>query len=95
MAPAPAVLTLHKVWCYPIQFITPAPRLPPIEYMAEKDQTYLRFNGEKLIINTVYLQKLVRVRAKVSLVYKLMRIMSLSFNLILSLVHTMTLMPWH
>lgn len=58
MAPAPAVLTLHKVWCYPIQFVTPAPRLPPVEYMADKDQTYVRFNGEKLLINTVYLQKL-------------------------------------
>lgn len=59
MPPAPAVLTLHKVWCYPVQFATPAPRLPPIEYMADKDQTYVRFNGEKLLINTVYLQKLV------------------------------------
>lgn len=59
MVPAPAVLTLHKVWCYPVQFVTPAPRLPPIEYMADKEQTYVRFNGERLLINTVYLQKLV------------------------------------
>lgn len=59
MAPAPAVLTLHKVWCYPVQFVTPAPRLPPVEYMADKEQTYVRFNGERLLINTVYLQKLV------------------------------------
>ncbi|XP_025418257.1 phosphorylated CTD-interacting factor 1 isoform X2 [Sipha flava] len=58
MSPAPAVLTLHKVWCYPVQFITPAPRLPPVEYMADKEQTYVRFNGERLLINTVYLQKL-------------------------------------
>lgn len=60
MSPAPAVLTLHKVWCYPIQFVTPAPRLPPVEYMADKEQTYVRFNGERLLINTLYLQKLVR-----------------------------------
>ncbi|VVC46001.1 Hypothetical protein CINCED_3A025548 [Cinara cedri] len=58
ITPAPAMLTLHKVWCYPVQFITPAPRLPPIEYMADKDQTYVRFNGERLLINTMYLQKL-------------------------------------
>ncbi|XP_060845063.1 mRNA (2'-O-methyladenosine-N(6)-)-methyltransferase [Rhopalosiphum padi] len=58
IAPAPAVLTLHKVWCYPVQFVTPAPRLPPVEYMADKEQTYVRFNGERLLINTVYLQKL-------------------------------------
>lgn len=59
MVPAPAVLTLHKVWCYPVQFVTPAPRLPPVEYMADKEQTYVRYNGERLLINTVYLQKLV------------------------------------
>jgi hypothetical protein len=59
IAPAPAVLTLHKVWCYPVQFVTPAPRLPPVEYMADKEQTFVRFNGERLLINTVYLQKLV------------------------------------
>lgn len=59
MSPAPAVLTLHKVWCYPVQFVSPAPRLPPVEYMADKEQTYVRYNGERLLINTVYLQKLV------------------------------------
>lgn len=64
MAPAPAVLTLHKVWCYPVQFITPALRLPPVEYMADKEQTYVRFNGERLLINTVYLQKLVSYETK-------------------------------
>lgn len=59
MPPAPAVLTLHKVWCYPVQFVTPTLRLPPVEYMADKEQTYVRYNGERLLINTVYLQKLV------------------------------------
>jgi len=59
-ATVPSVLTLHKVWCYPIQFVTPTLRLPPVEYMADKDQTYVRFNGERLLINTLYLQKLVR-----------------------------------
>lgn len=60
MPPAPAVLTLHKVWCYPVQFVTPTLRLPPVEYMADKEQTFVRYNGERLLINTVYLQKLVR-----------------------------------
>lgn len=60
MPPAPAMLTLHKVWCYPVQFMTPTPRLPPVEYLADKEQTYVRYNGERLLINTVYLQKLVR-----------------------------------
>lgn len=59
MGTVPSVLTLHKVWCYPIQFVTPSLRLPPVEYMADKDQTYVRFNGERLLINTLYLQKLV------------------------------------
>lgn len=59
--PAPAALTLHKVWCYPIQFITPVPRLPPVDFMVDKELTYVRYNGEKLMVNTVYLQKLVKI----------------------------------
>ncbi|XP_050438194.1 mRNA (2'-O-methyladenosine-N(6)-)-methyltransferase [Adelges cooleyi] len=59
MAPAPATLTLRKVWCYPLNFLTPAPRMPPIDYMiAEKDQIHLRYFGEKLHVNTIYFQKL-------------------------------------
>jgi len=60
MPQIPAALTVHKVWCYPVQFFTPTLRLPPVEYMADKEHTYVRFNGERLLINTLYLQKLVR-----------------------------------
>lgn len=58
MPQIPAALTVHKVWCYPVQFFTPTLRLPPVEYMADKEHTYVRFNGERLLINTLYLQKL-------------------------------------
>lgn len=51
---------LRKVWCYPVQFATPpCPRLPQIEYLVERDQTLLRFNGDAVSINTGHLQKLV------------------------------------
>lgn len=50
---------LRKVWCYPVQFATPpCPRLPQIEYLVERDQTLLRFNGDAVSINTGHLQKL-------------------------------------
>lgn len=51
----------RKVWCYPVQFSTPCPQLPVVEYLVEnaKDQTHLRFQGETVTINTPYLHKLV------------------------------------
>ncbi|XP_018023571.1 mRNA (2'-O-methyladenosine-N(6)-)-methyltransferase isoform X2 [Hyalella azteca] len=54
----PAVNGLRKVWCYPVQFTTPSPRPPNIEFLQDKDTTCLRFNGEALRINTMYFQKL-------------------------------------
>ncbi|KAF2351293.1 WW domain [Trinorchestia longiramus] len=57
-AGVPAVSGLRKVWCYPVQFTTPSPRPPNIEFLQDKDTTCLRFNGEALRINTMYFQKL-------------------------------------
>ncbi|XP_063611747.1 mRNA (2'-O-methyladenosine-N(6)-)-methyltransferase-like isoform X1 [Penaeus indicus] len=54
----PAVSGLRKVWCYPVQFTTPSPRPPPIDFMQDKDTTCLRYNGEALRINTQYFHKL-------------------------------------
>ncbi|MCL4126108.1 UNVERIFIED_CONTAM: hypothetical protein GTU68_043408 [Idotea baltica] len=56
----PPVNGLRKVWCYPVQFTTPSPRPPSIDFMHDKDNitTCLRFNGETLRLNTNYFQKL-------------------------------------
>lgn len=54
----PAVSGLRKVWCYPIQFTTPSPRAPAIDFMQDKDSTCLRYNGDALRINTIYFHKL-------------------------------------
>lgn len=49
----------RKVWCYPIQFSIPCPRLPVVEYLHDRDQALLRYQGDTVAINTIYLQKLV------------------------------------
>ena len=49
----------RKVWCYPIQFALPCPRLPTVDFCQDKDQTQLRFKGEVMRINNVYFTKLV------------------------------------
>lgn len=56
--------TTRKVWCYPVQFAIGCPRLPVVEYLPERDQAMLRFQGDTLAINTNYLQKLVRHKFK-------------------------------
>ncbi|XP_043199784.1 mRNA (2'-O-methyladenosine-N(6)-)-methyltransferase-like isoform X2 [Amphibalanus amphitrite] len=48
----------RKVWCFPIQYALPSPRLPQIEYLQDKETMMLRYKGEALKINTLYLQKL-------------------------------------
>lgn len=59
LTPASA-LTTRKVWCYPVQFAAPCPRLPNIDYMVEKDLVLLRYNkNDTVSINTQYMQKLV------------------------------------
>jgi len=50
---------LRKVWCYPVQFAMPCPRLPQVDYLPERDQTLLRYHGDTMYINTTHLQKLV------------------------------------
>ncbi|XP_014213980.1 phosphorylated CTD-interacting factor 1 [Copidosoma floridanum] len=50
--------TQRKVWCYPIQFSLPTPRLPQIEYLPEREQTMLRFHGDTVCINNTHLAKL-------------------------------------
>lgn len=62
LTPASA-LTTRKVWCYPVQFAAPCPRLPTIDYMVEKDLILLRYNkSDTVSINTQYMQKLVSYR---------------------------------
>lgn len=50
----------RKVWCYPVQFAVGCPRLPVVEYLNDRDQALLRYQGDTLAINSTYLQKLVR-----------------------------------
>lgn len=65
LTPASA-LTTRKVWCYPVQFAAPCPRLPTIDYMVEKDLILLRYNkNETVSINTTYMQKLVSSARKI------------------------------
>ncbi|KAL0274131.1 UNVERIFIED_CONTAM: hypothetical protein PYX00_006629 [Menopon gallinae] len=54
----PPVPVVRRVWCYPIQFSTPCPRLPAIEFMQEREQALLRYHGDTLPINITHLQKL-------------------------------------
>lgn len=48
----------RKVWCYPIQFALPCPRLPSVEFFQDKEFTQLRFKGEVMRLNITYFQKL-------------------------------------
>ena len=50
----------RKVWCYPIQFALPCPRLPTVEFCQDKEQTQLRYKGEVMRVNNMYFSKLVR-----------------------------------
>ena len=49
----------RKVWCYPVQFALPCPRLPTMEFCQDKEQTQLRYKGEVMRINNQYFNKLV------------------------------------
>jgi hypothetical protein len=49
----------RKVWCYPVLFARPCPRLPPVEFLPDKDQTLLRYKGDAVRINNLHFQKLV------------------------------------
>ncbi|XP_076687419.1 phosphorylated CTD-interacting factor 1 isoform X3 [Andrena cerasifolii] len=50
--------TQRKVWCYPVQFSLPTPRLPQVDYLPEREQTLLRFHGDTVCINNMHLAKL-------------------------------------
>ncbi|XP_045470759.1 mRNA (2'-O-methyladenosine-N(6)-)-methyltransferase [Harmonia axyridis] len=57
----PPVMTIphtRKVWCYPIQFSIPCPRLPVVEYFPDRDQMQIKYQNDTLMINNIYLQKL-------------------------------------
>lgn len=58
----PPPMTMHmtrKVWCYPVQFAIGCPKLPVVEYLPDRDQALLRYQGDTLVINSTHLQKLV------------------------------------
>nr|CAG4644616.1 EOG090X02BU [Leptodora kindtii] len=48
----------RKVWCYPVLFALPCPRLPPVEFLQDKDQTVLRYKADAVRINNLHFQKL-------------------------------------
>ncbi|KAJ3654671.1 hypothetical protein Zmor_013845 [Zophobas morio] len=58
LPPVIPMTTTRKVWCYPVQFVIGCPRLPVVEYLPDRDQALLRFQGDTLVINSTHLQKL-------------------------------------
>ncbi len=48
-----------QVWCYPVHFSLPCPRLPPVEFFQDKEVTQLRYRGDVVRINNGYFNKLV------------------------------------
>lgn len=56
--------TVRKVWCYPVQFSLPTPRMPTIEYSTDKDYMTIKYTHPSLpatdihMINIQHLQKL-------------------------------------
>ena len=63
--PPPAPPVLRKVWCYPIQFVVPPPRMPVIEYIQDRDHMVIKYQHSTMnqpdaqYINLTHLQKLV------------------------------------
>lgn len=56
---------LRKVWCYPVQFTVPSPRMPVIEYIQDRDHMAIKYAHSSMpqpdtqYINLTHLQKLV------------------------------------
>ena len=48
----------RKVWCYPIQYALPCPLLPTVDFVQDKEKTYLRYKGDTVQINNLYFNKL-------------------------------------
>ncbi|KAH8300541.1 hypothetical protein KR018_011962 [Drosophila ironensis] len=63
-SPPPPPPHLKKVWCYPIQFAVPSPRMPAIEYLQDRDHMIIKYTPATInqpdaqYINLTYLQKL-------------------------------------
>lgn len=53
-----AVAHQRKVWCYPIQFGLPCPRLPSVEFFQDKETTVLKFKSDAVRINNHFFNKL-------------------------------------
>uniref|UniRef100_U5EVH2 Putative pdx1 c-terminal inhibiting factor 1 n=1 Tax=Corethrella appendiculata TaxID=1370023 RepID=U5EVH2_9DIPT len=54
---------MRKVWCYPVQFAIPTPRMPVIEYNTERDSMVIKYTHGTMqpdihSINSPHLQKL-------------------------------------
>lgn len=64
--PPPPPPTLKKVWCYPIQFSVPSPRMPVVEYIQDRDHMIIKYMSSSTAqpdaqyINLTHLQKLVK-----------------------------------
>lgn len=59
---------IRKVWCYPVQFVVPSPRMPVIEYIQDRDHMVIKYVHSSMppdtqYINITHLQKLVRFKS--------------------------------
>lgn len=63
LPPPPQIL--RKVWCYPVQFAVPSPRMPVVEYVTDRDHMVIKYTHASMsqpdtqYINLTHLQKLV------------------------------------
>ncbi|XP_055691338.1 mRNA (2'-O-methyladenosine-N(6)-)-methyltransferase [Lutzomyia longipalpis] len=54
----------RKVWCYPVQFMIPSPRMPVVEYIQDRDHMVIKYSQtsqsqpDTQYINHTHLQKL-------------------------------------
>ncbi|XP_050091266.1 mRNA (2'-O-methyladenosine-N(6)-)-methyltransferase [Anopheles aquasalis] len=55
----------RKVWCYPVQFALPSPRMPQIDYTTDRDHMVIKYTNSAVmaapdthVINISHLQKL-------------------------------------
>lgn len=67
--------SFRKVWCYPVQFAIPSLRPPLVDHYIDRDQAMLRYQNDSLVINTLYLQKLVSILTReIRILLKCLRI---------------------
>jgi len=48
----------RKVWCYPVQFALPCPRLPSVEIYHDREMTVLKYKNDTVRINNQYFHKM-------------------------------------